>query len=140
MALDLSSLKKSVEALESSINSFLSNQKNSSLSKQDLETMKAGVIQNFEVAYEMCWKFMKRWIEEEVSPDIVDGVPRQQLYRVSAENKLIHDVDLWMDYHKARNLTSHTYNAGNAESAADAAIKFIHEAKDLLKTLEAKND
>ena len=25
-------------------------------------TLKAGVIQNFEVAYELCWKFIKRWL------------------------------------------------------------------------------
>ena len=140
MALDLSSLKKSIAALDNSINSYLGNKNNNSLSGQDLETMKAGIIQNFEVAYEMCWKFMKRWIEEEVSPNIVDGVPRRELYRVSAENLLISDVDLWMDYHKARNLTAHTYNSGNADCASEAAMKFIYDAKKFLKTLEAKND
>lgn len=140
MALDLSSLQKSVEALDNSINSYVNNQHNDSLSAKDIDTLKAGVIQNFEVAYEVCWKFMKRWIEEEVSPNIVEGVPRQELYRVSAENRLIYDVDLWMYYHKARNLTSHTYNAGNAENAFEAALKFIHDARAFLKILEAKND
>ena len=140
MALDLSSLKKSIAALDNSINSYSGNKNNKSLTGRDLETMKAGIIQNFEVAYEMCWKFMKRWIEEEVSPNIVDGVPRRELYRVSAENLLISDVDLWMDYHKARNLTAHTYNSGNADCASEAAMKFIHDAKKFLKTLEAKND
>ncbi len=140
MALDLSSLQKAIGALENSINSYTNNQHNKSLSSMDMETLKAGVIQNFEVAYEMCWKFMKRWIEEEISPNMAEGVPRQELYRISAESQLIYDVDLWMGYHKARNLTSHTYNASNAENAFEAAMKFIHDAKALLKTLEAKND
>ncbi len=140
MALDLSSLQKAVEALDKAINSYLTNQNNESLTDADKETLKSGVIQNFEVAYEMCWKSMKRWIEEQVSPDIVDGVPRKELYRIAVENRLILDVDEWMGYHESRNLTSHTYKASNAEKAFEAAMKFIHEAKFFLKTLEGKND
>lgn len=140
MALDLSSLRKAVDSLEGSINSCVSNQKNKSLSEKDKETLRSGVIQNFEVAYELCWKFMKRWLEEQVSPYIADGVVRRELYRISAEHRLIADVECWMNYHEVRNLTSHTYDAGNAEKAFKAALEFIHDAKDFLKTLEGKND
>lgn len=140
MALDLSSLQKAVNALDDSIKSYASNQNNDSLSDKDIETLKAGVIQNFEVAYELCWKFMKRWLEEQVSPEIVEGVPRRELYRVSAENLLISDVEKWFNYHKARNATSHTYNRQDADDAFEAAQSFIFDARELLKTLEAKND
>ncbi|MBI5416466.1 nucleotidyltransferase substrate binding protein [Candidatus Poribacteria bacterium] len=140
MALDLSSLKRAIEALDDSINSYISNKNNETLSSKDIDTIKSGVIQNFEVAYELCWKFMKRWIDEQVSPEIAEGVPRRELYRISAENKLILDVDEWMYYHKSRNLTSHTYDKNNAEMAFEAAIKFIHDAKTFFKTLEDKND
>ena len=140
MKLDLSSLQRAVTALNNSLDSYFRNEKNASLKQSDLDTLKAGVIQNYEVAYELCWKFMKRWIEENVSPAIVDGVPRQELYRVSAENKLITDVEEWMFFHKSRNLTSHTYNANNAEQAFDAAKKFIFAAQAFQKVLEAKND
>ena len=85
MTLDLSSLEKSIEGLANSINSYLNNVENKTLTEKDIETLKSGVIQNFEVAYEVCWKYMKRWIEEQVSPSLVDGVPRRELYRVSAE-------------------------------------------------------
>jgi len=106
----------------------------------DLDTVKAGVIQNFEVAYEQCWKFMKRWIERNVSPDIVDGVTRRELFRVSAENRLIDDVSVWMEFHQSRNLTAHTYDAENAGHAFSAALIFIDSAKDFLKRLEARYD
>ena len=33
------------------------------------ETVKAGVIQHFEVAYELCWKFIQRWIKENRTPE-----------------------------------------------------------------------
>lgn len=140
MALDLSSLKKAITALDNSINSYLKNENNPSLNENDIETLKSGVIQNFEVAYELCWKFMKRWIEKNVSPEIVDGVTRNELFRLSAESKLIFDVEEWMNYHNSRNLTSHTYDANDAETAFKAAKKFIYDAKSLLKILEDKND
>jgi len=36
-------------------------------------TSRSGVIQSFEVTYEQCWKMMKRWIEENVGAELVDG-------------------------------------------------------------------
>lgn len=79
-------------------------------------TLKAG-IQNFEVAYELCWKFIKRWLEHNVSPNAVAGVSRRELFRYAAENLLIRDVDQWMDFHAARNKTSHIYDQAVAEAA-----------------------
>ncbi len=140
MTLDLTSLHRAIVSLEKSIFSYRSLSENSTLTMDDLDTVKAGVIQNFEVAYEQCWKFMKRWIERNVSPDIVDGVTRRELFRVSAENRLIDDVSVWMEFHQSRNLTAHTYDAENAGHAFSAALIFIDSAKDFLKRLEARYD
>ena len=73
MKLDLSSLKKAIVSLEKAINSYQVLCGNSTLTEADIETVKAGVIQNFEVTCEQCWKFMKRWIEENVSAGVVMG-------------------------------------------------------------------
>ena len=140
MTLDLTSLHRAIVSLEKSIFSYRSLSENSTLTMDDLDTVKAGVIQNFEVAYEQCWKFMKRWIEQNVSNDIVDGVTRRELFRVSAENRLIDDVSVWMEFHQSRNLTAHTYDAENAGHAFSAALIFIDSAKDFLKRLEARYD
>ncbi|MEI7788854.1 MAG: nucleotidyltransferase substrate binding protein [Chlorobiaceae bacterium] len=140
MTLDLTSLHRAIVSLEKSIFSYRSLSENSTLTHDDIDTVKAGVIQNFEVAYEQCWKFMKRWIEQNVSPDIVDGVTRRELFRVSAENRLIDDVSVWMEFHQSRNLTAHTYDAENAGHAFSAALIFIDSAKDFLKRLEARHD
>ncbi len=140
MPLDLSSLKKAIASLEKSISSYHVLCGNSTLTNDDLDTVKAGVIQNFEVAYEQCWKFMKRWIEQNVNPDAVDGVSRRELFRVCAEERLIDDVQHWMAFHQSRNLTSHTYDADNAEEAFASALLFGEAARDVLKRLEARND
>jgi nucleotidyltransferase substrate binding protein (TIGR01987 family) len=140
MKLDLDSLKLSIGALERAIYSYQTLSQNETLTDDDIETVKSGVIQNFEVAYEQCWKLMKRWIEVNVSPELVDGVARRELYRVSAENRLIADVNEWWEFHISRNLTSHTYSEANAESAFQAATAFLPAAQDFLARLEARND
>ncbi len=140
MALNLTSLVNSIKSLEKSISTYNKLSKNESVTKDDLETIKAGVIQNFEVSYEQSWKFMKRWINENVSPDLSDAVSRKELYRISAENKLISDVEEWMNFNKSRNLTSHTYNKNNSEITFKNALLFFPIVKDFQKRIEDKND
>ena len=112
----------------------------STLSPVMRETVKAGVIQHFEVAYEQCWKAMKRWLEGNINPESVDGVTRRELFRLAAENKLLQDVDLWMTFHRARNETSHTYNAATAEDVFAVAMSFAPEAERFLKAITRRND
>lgn len=140
MALNLTSLVNSIKSLEKAISTYNKLSKNNFVTEDDLDTIKAGVIQNFEVAYEQCWKFMKRWIEENVSPDLADGVSRKELYRISAENKLISNIDEWLNFNKLRNLTSHTYNNRNSEITFRNSLIFISFAKDFQKNIEERND
>ena len=137
MNLHLNSLTKSIDALERSVKTASS----LDTSDDDLwETVRAGVIQNFEVAYEQCWKMMKRWLEENIGSTYVDGVTRRELFRLAAENRLITDVDRWMDYHNERNQTSHTYDEETAQSVFEEATEFVHDAKQFLRILEVRND
>jgi nucleotidyltransferase substrate binding protein (TIGR01987 family) len=136
--LDFSSLKNAIAALERVMKVF---RKNSDVNKADFdidvyEGLRSGVIQNFEVAYELSWKSMKRWLETNVSPDIADGLTRHEFYRKAAENKLIDDVEAWWDFHDARNSTSHVYDGVMAEDVADTAARFLPQAKELLVRLE----
>ncbi|MDD3594877.1 nucleotidyltransferase substrate binding protein [Sulfuricurvum sp.] len=139
MALNLDSLIKSIESLSQSL------QASKDISVLDLpsnikDTIRAGVIQNFEVCYEQSWKMMKRWLEENVGSSYVDGVTRRELFRVAFENKLIDDVDRWMDFHKSRNETSHTYDQATAEEVFSDAEFFVEDARFLLQAIEARND
>jgi nucleotidyltransferase substrate binding protein (TIGR01987 family) len=140
MKLDLSSLCKAVESLGRTL--AVANDKDfiAGLSDDQKDAIRAGVIQNFEFTYELCWKFMKRWLEANLGSANVEGVSRRQLFRLSAENRLIDDVDEWMEYHDARNETSHTYDEGTAEDVFGTARDFLADAAQLLKALEARND
>ncbi len=104
------------------------------------EALKAGVIQTFEVAYEQSWKMMRRWLSANPAAGEVDGIPMRQLYRLAAKSGLIDDVDRWMDFHAARNQTSHTYNRAIAQTVFEQAPVFAEQALALLAQLEKRND
>lgn len=141
MALDLSSLKKAVASLDAAIEFVHGGGCSCQQTVIEQNVLKAGVIQNFEFTYELCWKFMQRYLKEQLGRvSYVEGVSRIELFRLSAEHGLIDDVAAWMDYHKARNLTSHTYDEDVADEVYQSAVSFIVAAKKFLAALEAHND
>jgi len=110
------------------------------LDEKARNAIRAGVIQNFEFTYELCWKFMQRWIRLNSSPADADPVTRKDLFRQAARLALIASPERWFDYAECRNITSHTYNEEDAERVFQAAERFIHDAQALLSRLEVAND
>jgi len=140
MPLELDVLKKAVAALGGVLAKSDDSKFMEGLDEIARNAIKSGVIQHFEFTYELSWKFIKRWLEMNVSPSVADGVTRRELFRQAAEHRLIVDVDQWMKYHEARNLMSHTYEPHIAEQVYQAAFAFTRDAGELLKALEARND
>ena len=137
MSLHLGSLAKSIDILERSVKTA----SRVDDSDEDLQkTVRAGVIQYFEVAYEQSWKMVQRWLKANRGADYISGTTQRELFRLAAENQLIADPGRWMNYHRARNLTSHTYSEEAAERVFKEAAEFVHDVKHLLKMLEARND
>ena len=110
------------------------------LSEVERNGIRAGVIQNFEVTYELSWKLMARWLNTYIGSGVADGVTRRELFRLAAENRLIPDVDLWMQHHDARNDTSPIYDQEKAALVYKATMDFTHDALLLLRELEDRND
>jgi len=102
--------------------------------------LQAGLIQNLEFTFELCWKAMRRWLENNINPESVDGVTRRELFRLAAENRLIEDVEEWMTYHAARNQASHQYDSALAEDILSLMADFARAAQRLLNNLKARND
>lgn len=140
MALDLTSFKKAIISLEKAVHISQKKENDIGIDNDEIEVIKAGVIQNFEFTYELCWKYMKRWLEENISRDIVDGVPRNELFRRAAESRLIDEVNKWFGFHRARNNTSHIYDPVIAKDVYSTAKDFLPEAKLLYTRLEERND
>lgn len=120
-ALSLAPLKKAVLSLEKA------------LAQAKDEFSRDSVIQCFEYTYELCWKSLKRYffINAQLEESNV-----KNLFREAARQGLIDDLEAWFGFHKARNLTSHTYNEDTAEEVYAAARKFAAHARALLAKLE----
>lgn len=139
MALNLDSLRRAIDSLRRSIAAAEKNM--SSLDVDMQETVRAGVIQNFEVAYEQCWKMIQRWIKENKTPEDAENPrTRKDLFRMAARYGLIADPLPWFAYGDARNLTSHIYDAEKALSIYETAINFYVDAEYVLTQLELLND
>ena len=142
MPLQLENLRNAIaslaEALMHSENVTLMN----SLDETLRPVIRAGVIKHFEFTYEQSWLSIKRWLEANVNPNAADGVTRRELFRLGAEQRLIDidDIDRWMDYHAARNRTSHTYRETTANEVYAVIPAFLTDARLLLTALEARND
>jgi nucleotidyltransferase substrate binding protein (TIGR01987 family) len=133
--LDISNLINAVNSLENAIDVYHRyNESDDELRK----ALQAGVIKNFEFTYELCWKYMKRWIEQNVGSDALDGTTRKELFRHAAENKLIAEVETWFTFHRARNETSHIYDIQTAENVFAVALEFLIHAKDFRNRLEQR--
>lgn len=139
LPLDLESLRSALRSLESAASVAQQKYADPAAPIAEKDVIRAGVIQNFEFTYELCWKFMKRWLEEHVGAAYVDGVPRRELFRLAAESRLLTDVDRWMDFHRARNRTSHTYDTAAAEAVYQEALAFLPSAQDFCQRLTQRN-
>lgn len=137
--LDLSSLKKAVASLAKAHN-FASERLACQISPDEKDVIQAGVIQNFEFTYELCWKFMKRWLEANLIPGLLDGATRKELFRYALEHKLITDFSAWVRYHELRNTTPYTYNKDVADEIYNVSKSFLDDAIYVLQALDVRND
>jgi nucleotidyltransferase substrate binding protein (TIGR01987 family) len=138
--LDLTAIEKAHKSLSNSLGVYSDQPFINKLTPAQFHTIRAGVIQNFELTYELSWKFIKRWLENNIGITEVDGVSRRQLYRLAAQSKIIKDIELWMTFHKYRNLTSHTYDENTAKEVVGTCQAFSDACQQPIFELNSKND
>lgn len=96
-------------------------------------------IQRFEYTYELAAKFLQRFLARELGKGTVAGWTRKELFRAAAQKGWIDDVEAWLQFHQARNLTSHVYDEQVADQVFQAARRFADAAAQLLHHLERAN-
>jgi nucleotidyltransferase substrate binding protein (TIGR01987 family) len=82
---------------------------------------KAGLIQFFEICFELSWKVLKDYLEEKGFMEV--KFPREVIKK-AFENDLISDGHSWLKALADRNQTAHTYN----EEIADQIVMDIRKA------------
>ncbi len=106
------------------------------LDKEDFSTLeRAGLIQLFEVSFELAWKTLKDLLSYE-GYDV--NSPKSTLKQAFANN-IIQDGETWIAALDGRNLFSHTYDS----DLADQAIELIRDSYaplllDLEQVLQAR--
>ena len=131
MALDFSALNKALTSLNKALAK--------SAAAPDDEELRDACIQRFEYSFELCWKMLKRQLEQELpSPAEIDGYSFRQLFRVGAERGFVDDVEAWFDYRELRNITSHTYDEAMAVKVYNAIPAFAMHATGLLSRLASR--
>jgi nucleotidyltransferase substrate binding protein (TIGR01987 family) len=74
------------------------------------EVERAGLIQFFKMAFELAWKLMKDYLEEE---GFVVNSPKEAI-KQAFQSDIIKDGHTWIDALNDRNLTTHTYEEETA--------------------------
>ena len=96
---------------------------------------KTGAIKAFEFCYELSWKTLKRVLE--IQGKEVNN-PRDT-FRLAAQWGYISDPEVWFDFGKERNLTSHTYNEDILHSIFSHLSNFLYHLDLLITKLEKIN-
>ena len=70
------------------------------------EAERGGLIQFFEVTFELSWKILKDYLETQ---GFIVKSPRESI-KIAIQMEIIHNGYLWMDALEDRNLTTHIYD------------------------------
>jgi nucleotidyltransferase substrate binding protein (TIGR01987 family) len=91
---------------------------------------KEGAIQRFEVAFELAWKTLKDYLEE--NGIVVNPVTPRNVIKEAFAAKLLDDAQVWIDMMLHRNLLSHTYDNAVFEAVLRTVVERYFPAFDHL--------
>ena len=92
------------------------------------DIVRDSAIQRFEISFELCWKFLKAYLEEE--HNAVCTSPRA-CFRAAFKNGVLENDPFWIDLTVLRNYPVHTYS----ESLADYVFARLPEAAQRFRTV-----
>lgn len=93
----------------------------------------AGIIQFFEMTFELAWKVLKDYLEKD---GFIVKSPREAI-KQAFQNDLINDGHIWIEALSNRNLTTHTYDSELANKIVKEIIdKYFPEIKIMHDKLE----
>lgn len=127
MKIDYSQLQKSIANLKAHYQKY--KEKEGSFEAQEKSIYETAIVKSFEIAFEMAWKHLKKYLESEGLIDI-SNAPKQ-IFRMGHKANIIEHVDNWLRYCESRNQTSHDYNLEKTEPLFGLLDDFINDAEEL---------
>lgn len=86
----------------------------------DIDVIKKGIIQSFEITHELAWKLMQDILKWEGEVDIYGS---KTASRLAFNRGLINHGEVWLEMVKSRNITVHTYDEAVLTEEFDKIIK-----------------
>jgi len=118
--------EKAVTVLE---NAFRINQE-----RELTELERMGLIQSFELAFELAWNLMKDFLHSEGVFDIVGS---KGAIKQAFSKGIIENGEIWIDMINRRNETSHCYDEAIAiRVVTEVTHSFVAELKNFLATMK----
>ena len=100
--------------------------------------VRAGIVQYFELSYELAVKMIKKQLSEIVAnPEDLENFSDRM--REAARAGLIHDPAAYLNYRDMRNGTAHTYDCELTEEAVAAMPEFLNSVRFLIEELRRRN-
>lgn len=84
----------------------------------DSSVIRDGVIQRFEFTFELAWKSLKEYMEDQGAS--MDAVFSKQVFKAAYAAEIISDGQVWLDMLASRNITSHVYDDAQAAQVVNA--------------------
>lgn len=125
--IEYNKLKKSLVHLDMQYKNYLTMNQRKNLSQLDREGISESVVQRFETCYDMLWKHVKKYLENESGLPDVPNSPKPVL-RIAFENHIVDDMEKWIDYANARVGTAHDYSEEKFKHALEKTGDFIKDA------------
>jgi nucleotidyltransferase substrate binding protein (TIGR01987 family) len=127
-AIDYSPLGKAIERLKEGLVLLQSEPQN--------DIYRDAVIQRFEFTYGLCVRLLARHLEQTAAEPMEREISFPTLIRTGSENGLLKSGwDVWFEFRKARNLTSHVYSEQIAQAVVERIPAFAEEAEFLYREL-----
>jgi nucleotidyltransferase substrate binding protein (TIGR01987 family) len=123
-------LQDSLDSLGSALNRF-----GEALARPDPDDIVMdGTIQRFEFTFELFWKTLRRFLQQEG----IDTASPKNTFKHAYRRGLLDREQLWIDMLKDRNLSSHVYNAETARQIFARLPSHYRALRDCFEQLERR--
>lgn len=95
-----------------------------------------GVIQAFEVSYELVWKTLQKILNRQG----IDARSPRETFRLAAQFNYLADPKIWFKFGEERNLTAHTYQEETITHLLNFLPGFVKELTELVTHLQTKEE
>ena len=136
ISIDHSKLKLAVHHLKAQWENYATCDSRPELSPLDRDAIRESVIQRFEVAYDVLWKAIKRYLMFTLGLPDIPNSPKPIL-RLAYENGILSaDITFWLKVADTRVATSHDYSSAKADACIELLPTFLDALEPMIDCLE----